>query len=147
MPRPTHRSTVCRTKCCRRARRAWRRCWRATARDYRDQDTRTHWRSFATRSAMRSRYGSSDLANPGTARVAHGELQLGFRRHRWTAQLCTVVGVAPHPQPLERHAPVRIGIEQPGRGPGVPTLVATIHVAVDFKPVIARAQRLPAEAL
>src|ERR1700687_4888039 len=114
-------------------------------------------RSFPTRTAMRSRYGSSDgaaepdprisSANPGTERVAHGELQLCLGRQGWTAQVCTVVGGAPHPQPLERQAPVRIGIEQPGRGPGVPTLRATTHVAVDFKPVIARAQRLPAEAL
>src|ERR1700730_325654 len=119
-------------------------------------------RSFATRTAMRSRYGSSDArrigawwsANPGAERVAHGELQLRLGRD-WRAGLLVraVVGVAAHPQPLERQAPVAIRVEQPGRGEGVPALAAVgleigwRWVDVDSEPVVTRAQSVPAEAL
>src|SRR2546430_5230059 len=75
-----------------------------------------------------------------SSRRRHTRFDCDWSSDVCSSDLCAVVGVAPHPQPLERHTPVRIGVEQPGRGEGVPDLpaIAIGDVAFDLKPVVAR---------
>src|SRR6516165_4779579 len=119
------RSTACPTRRSRRAPKASRRYWRATAE------------------------GGARSTDRRAECVANRQLPLCLGGERRPAGLLAADRAAHDAHGLEREAPVRIGIENVRRGPGVPVLlaVALSDVVLHGEAVVARAQRAAPEAL